>query len=90
MSGSGDYQYNRLLKRCLQVEGVRWKTRSYILRNPHRDHQVIAALRNRGVRLQTQEVQREFISMMHTAANLARRGEARLADTSYDFVLTVR
>lgn len=69
---------------------MRWKPRSYILRNPHRDHRVIAALRNRGVRLQTQEVQRELVSIMHTAANLARRGEVRIADTSYDFVLTVR
>jgi hypothetical protein len=69
---------------------MRWKTRSYILRNPHRDHRVIAALRNRGVRLRTQEVQREFVSIMHTATDLARRGEARLADTSYDFVLKIR
>lgn len=90
MSASDVHQYSRVLKRYLPQEGMRWKTRSHVLRGPHRDRRVIAALRNRGVRLRSQEVQHEFVSVFDTAINLVRDGEARNADTAYDYVLAVR
>jgi hypothetical protein len=90
MSASQAQQYERLLKQSLPRDGMRWKSRDHILRSPRRDRRVIIALRRRGVRLRAQNIQREFCQVMNTATNLARRGEARDAETSYEFVLAVR
>jgi hypothetical protein len=77
MSASQFHQYERLLKESLPQNGMRWKSRSYVLRSPRRDRRVIIALRDRGVRLRAQDIQREFRLIMNTATTLARRGEAR-------------
>jgi hypothetical protein len=90
MSASTAQQLSRSLKSYLQLEGMRWKSRAYILRNPRRDRRVVAALRNSGIRLCAEEIQHEVVSVMRTAIILERRGELRNADSTYDFVLAVR
>lgn len=79
-----------VLKSCLLAEGMRWKNQRHVLWTPHRDRLVVLALRERGVRLRRNDVQRELCSVMNTAKLMARHGAARNADDSYEFILAVR
>jgi len=89
MSSSRNNHYNRLLKHYLVGNGMKWKSRDDVLRTPYRDRRIVQALRQNRVRLRPHEVQQELCSVIQKAEDMARLGDARAADDSYEFVLEV-
>ncbi|KAK4044173.1 hypothetical protein C8A01DRAFT_31776 [Parachaetomium inaequale] len=90
MSLSQNSQYRGFLKHCITGNGMQWKNRTHVLRTPNHDRRVILALRDKGIRLRPSDIQQELHTLFNTAKHLARRGVARSADNSYEFVLAVR